>query len=89
MRKQTLAHTLTTSGLFPTFKATLMLEGVNLDIARFYVYTTDNYSTLVSEADIDDIENMLPFFNAIYEKRVEVNITTEDNTVHYVEILLG
>lgn len=89
MRKQTLTHTLTTSGLFPTFKATLILEGVNLDIARFYVYTTDNYSTLISEADIDDIEDMLPFFNAIYEKRVEVNTNTEDNAVHYVEIILG
>ena len=89
MKKQTLEHTLTTIGLFPTFKATLILKGVNLDIARFYVYTTDNYSTLISEADIDDIEDMLPFFNALYERRVEVNINIEDNTEHYVEIILG
>lgn len=87
--KQTLAHTLTTYGLFPTFKETLVSEGVDLDIASFYIYTTDNYSTLVSEADIDDIENMLPFFNAVYEKRVDINISTEDNMIHFVEIILG
>lgn len=81
----TLERTLTTVGMFETFKATLEINGIDLKIARFYVFS--NGRIIIAEVDVDDIENMLPFFNALYETSIEVDFDIND-TMHYVGIYL-
>lgn len=84
----TLEKTLTTVGMFETFKAILEINGVNLDIARIYVYVKDTKNCIIAEVDIDDLETMLPFFNCMFDNHVEVDFNVDDENAHYVHIVL-
>ena len=79
----TLERTLTTVGMFETFKATLEINGMDLEVTRFYVYA-GNGNCIIAEVDVDDIEDMLPFFNCMFDNHIEVDFNTDNQCVDIV-----
>lgn len=79
----TLERTLTTVGMFETFKATLEINGMDLEKAEFYVYA-QNGNCIIYDVSVNDIEDMLPFFNAMMDNHIEVDFNTDNQCVDIV-----
>lgn len=85
---QTLRETLTTKKLFPTFKATLQLQGVDFSKAKFYVYKAFDGKDILSDLTIENMEELLPFFNKLKAKDIgKISIILdEERNLHYIGI---